>query len=101
MHQERSQIAITSLGNAREPLFFSAGVLPRNQPEPRSELPPVVECTAIRDRRHDRRGCYRPDSFNLRDTLTKGVLLERLMDLRFHHQNALIERAQLFIESSK
>ena len=75
MHKERPQITIASLSDAREPLFFSAGVLPRNELEPGCELTPIVKSIAVRDRGNSR-GSYRPDFLDLRDALTQRVVLK-------------------------
>ena len=99
MHQERPQVTITSLRDTGETLSFSTGMLPGNKPKPSCELPPVVERTAIGDCCDH--GCSRDraDPFHRADALTKRVLLERLVEFRLYHQNALIQRTQLFIES--
>jgi hypothetical protein len=101
VHEQRPQITIASLSDARKPLFFSAGVLARNEPEPGCELTPIVKSIAVRDRGNHCGGSYRPDSLYLRDPLTQRVLLEGLVDFGFHRQNTLIERLQLFIQSAE
>lgn len=99
MHQQRPQVTIASLRDTRKAMFLSTGMLSGNKPQPSRKLPPVVERTAIGDRCHHGRRRYRPNPFHRADALTKRVLLERLVEFCLYHQNALIQRKQLFIES--
>ena len=55
-----------------KPLFFSAGVLPRNQPKPGGKLVPASEVVSIGDRCDACGRCYRTNSFNFCDSLTSG-----------------------------
>ncbi len=53
-HEQLPQVSITLLGDASEPFLAAAGVLPRHQADPGSQVPAGFERPRIRNRRDDR-----------------------------------------------
>lgn len=63
-HQELSQIPVTHLGNAAEPVFATTRVLRWREPEPGGKLPTRTELSRISDRCRQRCCTDRADAWN-------------------------------------
>lgn len=64
--EQRAQIAVPPFTDAEQDWLAAAGMLPRNQAHPGSELPAVLEAAGISDCRHQRACCNGSDPGNLR-----------------------------------
>ena len=49
MNQERSQIGVATLADAKQPLAFSAGMLARHEAEPSGKVSAITEGFGIAD----------------------------------------------------
>ena len=61
MNEQRTDIAIPSLGDASQPLLDAAGVFAGRQAEPGHQVPAAVEGLAVASRRHECRRSLRAD----------------------------------------
>ena len=64
MYKKRAQVYVATFGDAEQPLFVSARVLPWNQSQPSGQLPPILKSSGVPDSSNYGRRNDRTDAFN-------------------------------------
>src|ERR1700756_1279385 len=80
LHEQFSQIGVTTLADTKQLLLAAGGVFARNQSHPGCELSPLVEGPSVADRRDEGAGRNWSDTRNRHEPSTGLVLMRGLLD---------------------
>ena len=85
--QQRAKVDVAALADAQKLRLATAGVLTRHQPDPRCELPRVLEVARVAGAGHERAGGEGSDSWNrLQPTADLAAAMPQLdLTLEFTH----------------
>jgi hypothetical protein len=95
VYQQRSKIGIPSLTNSQERWLATAGMLPRDQPQPGGKLPAVLETSGIVDGSYHRTRCDCADAGGLCQFLAGGAFPMPKLDLQFQFTDLAIKLLQM------
>ena len=91
MDQQRAQIGVAALADAKQSRLAAAGRLPGHQAQPGGKLSSVLEVLGITDGRDERTGSDRADAGNLLELAACLALAVRSLDLCLEFTDLAIE----------
>ena len=98
MDHQGAQIAVPSFADAEEALSTATRSLLGHKPEPRRELPAILEAPSITDSSHQRRCAQWADAFDLTETLAQLATTIKLANSPILGCNPAVELGQLHLQ---